>query len=118
MINEGSGAERAAGLGGKAVLCVAQLTAVLSTCPWRSVSKPCSRQSEGRVWRGGGRDGFIKIQPCCILTNNSREGVAGEENSPCSRYRIKQTLFEDKMIAVEVGCRHPPLPGQEAESCC
>lgn len=34
----------------------------------------------------GGRDVFIKIQPCCILTSNFGEGVSGEENSHCSPY--------------------------------
>lgn len=35
---------------------------------------------------GGGRDVFIKMQPCCILTSNFGEGVSGEENSHCSPY--------------------------------
>lgn len=74
IINEGSG-PKSVRVAFTLRLCIipcvfAQFTAVLLTWLRGSIFKFCSRQSEGRGRRGGGRDGFIKIQPCCILTNN------------------------------------------------
>lgn len=82
-----------------------------------SIVKFCCRQVRERGGGEGGRDVFIKIQPCCILTSNFGEGVSGEENSHCSPYWKKLELLfqEKKLFAIQVECHNPVDPTQRVD---